>query len=210
MAGIWVDLQGGIGDRRREPLLRFAREEGILLSPQHQRRRLDLAQPKHVIVLDGERRLLQIVDPYPRRELEAFGDHHIEELLRNRLVDRALLEAPDELGRDGVFQRTHLLHQASYILVRWRLRADQDETTDPVRVVKRQSLREEGTCRSTYDGRFFDSEHVHERIYVGGEVLRSVATLGLVRVPVPALGEGDGVVLGGEQGEHPAEGEPRV
>ncbi len=33
VAALGVDLQGGTGDRRREPLLFFAREEGILLPP---------------------------------------------------------------------------------------------------------------------------------------------------------------------------------
>ena len=44
VAGLGVDLQGGTGDRRREPLLFFAREEGILLPPQDQRRHIDLTK----------------------------------------------------------------------------------------------------------------------------------------------------------------------
>ncbi len=31
VAGLGLDLQSGAGDRRREPLLFFAREEGVLL-----------------------------------------------------------------------------------------------------------------------------------------------------------------------------------
>src|SRR5215210_9024153 len=61
-----------------------------------------------------------------------------------------------------------------------------------------------------YEGRFLDSDRIHERIDIGGEVLQRVAALWLIRLPVPALGERESMVLGREQGEHPAEGEPRI
>ena len=89
-------------------------------------------------------------------------------------------------------------------------RADQDETANAAWVAQRHSLGEKGSRRSTDDGRFFDPDRVHERIDIGGEVLRRVAAFGLVRVPVSALGEREGVVGGREQGEHPAEGEPGI
>jgi hypothetical protein len=62
----------------------------------------------------------------------------------------------------------------------------------------------------TDEGSFFDADRVHEGIYIGGEVVGRVAAFGLISVPVPALGEREGVVGGREQGEHPTEGEPRV
>jgi hypothetical protein len=108
------------------------------------------------------------------------------------------LERPDELGRDGIFQRTHLLLQPQYHfigLIRWRLCADQDQTAHPARVTQRHSLCEEGPRRSTDKGSFFDSDRFHERIDIGSEVLGRVAALWLIRVPVSALGEREGVIL---------------
>src|SRR5215211_6135582 len=94
--------------------------------------------------------------------------------------------------------------------MRWRLRSDQDETANAVWVAQRLSLREKGPRRSTDNSRSLDPECVHERIHVGGEVVNRVAAFGLLRVPVPALGEREGMVLGREQWEHPAEGEPGI
>ena len=131
--------------------------------------------------------------------------------MRHRLVDGALLERPDELGRDGIFQRAHLLlqpHDRLIGLIRWALRTDQDQTINTVRVAQRHSLCEEGSRRSTDEGRLFDPESIHERIDVCGEVVQGVAAFGLIRVAVSALGEREGVVLGREQGQHAAEGEP--
>jgi len=51
MAGLGVYLQRGTGDRRREPFLFFAREEGILLPPQNQSRYVNLTKLDHIIVV---------------------------------------------------------------------------------------------------------------------------------------------------------------
>src|SRR5918998_1255553 len=72
VAGLGVDLQGGTGNRCREPFLFSSREEGILLPPQDQRQHIDLTKREHVIVVDRKHRPLQIVAPYSGRELEAL------------------------------------------------------------------------------------------------------------------------------------------
>src|SRR5918998_5585639 len=107
----------------------------------------------------------------------------------------------------------HLLpqpHDRLIRLIRWDLSVDQDQTANTARVAHHHSLCEEGPSRRTDEGSFFDPDRVHKRIDIGGEVLGCVAALGLVRISVPALGEREGMVLRGEQGEHPAEGEPGV
>jgi hypothetical protein len=87
------------------------------------------------------------------------------------------LERPDELWRDGIFQRAHLLPQPHDRLIRRRLCADQDQTVNTARVAKRHSLCKKGASRSTDDNRFFDPDRIHERIHIGGEVIWSVAAV---------------------------------
>src|ERR687896_1850964 len=52
VAGLGVYLQGGTRNRCCEPLLVFAREEGILLPPQHQGRHIDLTKLDYIIMID--------------------------------------------------------------------------------------------------------------------------------------------------------------
>src|SRR5215212_1428443 len=77
-------------------------------------------------------------------------------------------------------------------------------------VAQRHSLCEKGSCRMTDESRFVDPDRIHERIDIGGVVVCRVAALRLIRVPVPALVGGEGVVLEREQGEHLAERIPRI
>src|SRR5215217_4907230 len=51
---------------------------------------------------------------------------------------------------------------------------------------------------------------VHEGVDISGEVVGRVATSGFIRLPVPALVRCEGVVLVGDQGEHPTKPVPRV
>jgi hypothetical protein len=51
---------------------------------------------------------------------------------------------------------------------------------------------------------------VQEGHQVGGEVLDGVAAVGPLGVAVAALVDGVGAVAGGQQGQHPAVGEPGV
>jgi hypothetical protein len=107
MAGLWVHLQPSIGDRRRAPLLFLTRQEVVLLPPQDQRRHVDLTEPGRVI--DCKHHPLIVVAPDAGRNLEALGDRLREELFRDRVVDHAQHELPDELRRDGIFQRKYFL-----------------------------------------------------------------------------------------------------
>src|SRR3712207_112184 len=62
----------------------------------------------------------------------------------------------------------------------------------------------------TNEGRFFDPDRVHERLDVGGEVVERVAAFGPLGLSVSVLVGHEGMVLRREQGEYPAEGEPRI
>ena len=73
--------------------------------PQDQRRHVDLTELVHVIPIDRKHRPFHVVAPDVGRKLEALGDHRRKEFFRDQMVDRALLELPYELGRNGIFQR---------------------------------------------------------------------------------------------------------
>src|SRR5918998_1341504 len=98
MATVGVYLQGGVGDFPRTPLLFFARGVGVVLPPHDQRRCFNLAKRGRIC----KHQPLKVITPDASWELEALGDHRLEELFWNRLNDRALLELPNELGRNGV------------------------------------------------------------------------------------------------------------
>jgi hypothetical protein len=69
-----------------EPRLFFAREEGVLLSPQDQRRHVDLTELVHVIPIDRKHRPFHVVAPDVGRKLEALGDHRRKEFFRDQMV----------------------------------------------------------------------------------------------------------------------------
>src|SRR4028119_1893800 len=71
VARVGVHPQGGIGDNRRAPLLFLARQHGVLLAPQDQRRRADLAEAGPIV---GREHTLIVVAPDAGRDLEAPGD----------------------------------------------------------------------------------------------------------------------------------------
>src|SRR5215207_1508676 len=100
MACLRVHLERGFGHRRRVSILFLTLQEGVLLSPQHQRRRVDLTEPRSVI--DREHHPLDVVAPDTGGNFEALREQPREELFGHWMVDRTLLELPNELGRDGI------------------------------------------------------------------------------------------------------------
>src|SRR5215217_79188 len=120
-----------------------------------------------------------------------------EELFRHWMVDRALLDLPNELGRDRIFQCEQLLpYLDDGIVVRQRRwQTYQDEAANAGRVAKRHSLREQASRGRTDDGRLLDSDCPQESIRMGSVVILRVTAFGLVRVSVTALVEREGMIL---------------
>ena len=174
VARVRVHHQPGAGDGGRQALLLGAREVGVRLAPQEQRRGRDPPQGRRVV--EGAEPVRH-GPPHPRRQLAALGHHPLEERPRDGDVDRAGLELADERLRHRLRQPPHGRPQLPRRGVhRGAEGADEHQPGGALRVGLRHAAGDEGAQRVADEARPAGADGVQEGHRVGGEVVDRVAT----------------------------------
>src|SRR6188474_910058 len=170
MTGLLVYLEPRVRQSRESELLLGAREQRVVIAPQHERRRANVAERRGGVVLQ------EMVDhhgPKVRWNFQAFDDDSIEKLRRQGPVRRTSLELTGERLGDRIRQsadcRLETLRDGRR---RRKARADQHERRHALRMRNRNLARDEAAERMPDERRSFDVERVEQRNGISRELLK--------------------------------------